>query len=122
MSTSLFDLFVVPPFINTRNNYYSLFQPLYEAQNIKSQSRYSGGSGTSQGSGDQFVYNRAPPGGQPQQGMSSISNNLSELDQLLSDLNSAQFLAEVDKKHPSSGESTIKFLNFRTPKLFLYST
>jgi len=31
--------------------------------------------------------------------MSMISNNLSELDQLLADLNSAQFMAEVDKKH-----------------------
>lgn len=38
---------------------------------------------------------------QQQQGMSVISNNLSELDQLLSDLNSAQFMAEVDKKQPS---------------------
>ncbi|XP_060575951.1 paxillin-like [Ruditapes philippinarum] len=34
--------------------------------------------------------------------MSAISNNLSELDQLLSDLNSAQFMAEVDKKNPPS--------------------
>lgn len=55
----------------------------------------------------------SPPPGQSYQhnqppGMSAISNNLSELDQLLSDLNSAQFMAEVDKKHPSSG----KFLTF----------
>lgn len=82
-------------------------QPLYEAQNIKTQSRFSGSSGTSQGSGDQNFYNRAPPGGQSQQGMSSISNNLTELDQLLSDLNSAQFLAEVDKKHPSTGPGKV---------------
>ncbi|XP_052802638.1 leupaxin-like isoform X2 [Mya arenaria] len=39
-------------------------------------------------------YQQAPP----QPDMSAISNNLSELDQLLSDLNSAQFMAEVDKK------------------------
>ena len=30
--------------------------------------------------------------------MSALSNNLSELDQLLQDLNSAQFLADVDRK------------------------
>lgn len=30
--------------------------------------------------------------------MSALSSNLSELDQLLQDLNSAQFLAEVDRK------------------------
>ena len=77
-----------------------LFQPLYESQNLKSHNRFSSSSGTSQGSGDPVFYNKAPPGGQ-QPGMSSISNNLTELDQLLSDLNSAQFLAEVDKKHPS---------------------
>lgn len=82
-------------------------QPLYEAQNVKSHNRFSSSSGTSQGSGDQVFYNRAPPGGQQQQGMSSISNNLTELDQLLSDLNSAQFLAEVDKKHPSAGNQPI---------------
>ena len=32
-----------------------------------------------------------------------ISNNLSELDQLLNDLNSAQFMAEVDKKSSQPG-------------------
>ena len=84
-----------------------LFQPLYEAQNLKSPNRFSSSSGTSQGSGDQIFYNRAPPGGQQQQGMSSISNNLTELDQLLSDLNSAQFLAEVDKKHPPAGKRKV---------------
>ena len=37
--------------------------------------------------------------------MSMISNNLSELDQLLNDLNSAQFMAEVDKKSSQPGRN-----------------
>ena len=86
------------------------FQPLYESQNLKSHNRFSSSSGTSQGSGDPIFYNKAPPGGQ-QPGMSSISNNLTELDQLLSDLNSAQFLAEVDKKHPSGSIIVVKGLS-----------
>ncbi|WAR03810.1 PAXI-like protein [Mya arenaria] len=45
-------------------------------------------------------YQQAPP----QPDMSAISNNLSELDQLLSDLNSAQFMAEVDKKSDQPAE------------------
>ena len=86
------------------------FQPLYESQNLKSHNRFSSSSGTSQGSGDPVFFNKAPPGGQ-QPGMSSISNNLTELDQLLSDLNSAQFLAEVDKKHPSGSIIVLKGLS-----------
>ncbi|KAL4223440.1 Transforming growth factor beta-1-induced transcript 1 protein [Mactra antiquata] len=51
---------------------------------------------------DHSVQNYHQPQQQQQQaGMSVISNNLSELDQLLSDLNSAQFMAEVDKKQPA---------------------
>lgn len=37
--------------------------------------------------------------------MSALSNNLSELDQLLQDLNSAQFLADVDRKSAGTGIS-----------------
>ena len=89
-----------------------------------SHNRFSSSSGTSQGSGDQVFYNRAPPGGPQtqQQGMSSISNNLNELDQLLSDLNSAQFLAEVDKKHPSTGRCLIfTLLKFEIDSFILKS-
>ncbi|KAK3084907.1 hypothetical protein FSP39_021178 [Pinctada imbricata] len=39
------------------------------------------------------------PGSQQPRQMSALSNNLSELDQLLQDLNSAQFMAEVDKRN-----------------------
>ena len=42
--------------------------------------------------------------------MSALSNNLSELDQLLQDLNSAQFMAEVDRKS-GSGEFLAYFCN-----------
>ena len=35
---------------------------------------------------------------QPPKQMSSLTNNLSELDQLLQDLNSAKFMEEVDKR------------------------
>lgn len=57
------------------------------------------------------------PGPSPAgQGMSVMSNNLSELDQLLSDLNSAQFLAEVDKKTPSSGTHWFIYLDFKLGK------
>ena len=34
--------------------------------------------------------------------MSSLSNNLSELDMLLQDLSSAQFMAEVDRRNNQS--------------------
>ncbi|BFZ04528.1 hypothetical protein BsWGS_07566 [Bradybaena similaris] len=39
--------------------------------------------------------------------MSALSNNLSELDQLLQDLNSAQFMAEVDRKSTQANEVTV---------------
>jgi len=82
-----------------------VFQPLYEPQQIKRNSshRVSSSSHSSQGSGDIPYHTRdipstnQTPASQPS--MSMISNNLSELDQLLADLNSAQFMAEVDKKH-----------------------
>ena len=65
-------------------------------------SRLSGGQGQIEG--------RA--GSEPR--MSALSNNLSELDQLLQDLNSAQFLADVDRK--SAGElfffSSLFFFSF----------
>ncbi|KAL3858007.1 hypothetical protein ACJMK2_012625 [Sinanodonta woodiana] len=47
----------------------------------------------------------APASAKPYTPGMSISNNLSELDQLLQDLNSSQFLAEVDKKHPPSAKT-----------------
>lgn len=43
--------------------------------------------------------------------MSALSNNLSELDQLLQDLNSAQFMAEVDRKSGSVNDVTSPTLN-----------
>lgn len=95
------------------NNYYFCviyIQPLYEPQQVKRNSshRVSSSSHSSQSSGD-VPYNTRdiPPATQPssgQPGMSVISNNLSELDQLLADLNSAQFMAEVDKKHAQNSK------------------
>jgi hypothetical protein len=54
-------------------------------------------SSTSRSSGHSFPE-RSPSSPAPRQ-MSQLSNNLSELDQLLQDLNSAQFMAEVDKRN-----------------------
>jgi len=39
-----------------------------------------------------------PPGGE-NKAMTPLSNNLSELDSLLQDLSSAQFMAEVDRRN-----------------------
>ncbi|XP_076452873.1 uncharacterized protein LOC143288363 isoform X3 [Babylonia areolata] len=70
-------------------SYNRYVEPIYEQQTFQvreatpssdsSESRQAGGAG----------------GGER---MSALSNNLSELDQLLQDLNSAQFLADVDRK------------------------
>ena len=63
-------------------------QPIYEEQSIHQQPQYS---------------NSAPPPAQhhpPQrQSSSGLGHNLSELDSLLESLNSAQFMAEVEKKN-----------------------
>ena len=72
-----------------------LIQPIYESQNFRMRET-TPGSDTSHSS-DAF-----PDKGRHQQGMSQLSSNLTELDQLLQDLNSAQFIADVDKKPPGS--------------------
>ncbi|XP_052220392.1 paxillin-like isoform X1 [Dreissena polymorpha] len=93
------------------------------SQNTQYQQRPGSRSSQGSGSGEGSYYGREPSqhyqqqqqqfqhytpqqqqhNHQDQTGMSMISNNLSELDQLLSDLNSAQFMAEVDKKHAQIG-------------------
>ena len=63
--------------------------------------------------------------------MSALSSNLSELDQLLQDLNSAQFMAEVDKRNsgkkfemtngfPDIDDDTADSQNTVTVLLFLW--
>jgi hypothetical protein len=79
-------------------NYLYLFlQPLYEGQQITVTRERTPSSSTSRSSGHSFPE-RSPSSPAPRQ-MSQLSNNLSELDQLLQDLNSAQFMAEVDKRN-----------------------
>lgn len=58
-------------------------------------------SSTSRSSGHSYP-SQSPSATQPRQ-MSALSSNLSELDQLLQDLNSAQFMAEVDKRNSANG-------------------
>lgn len=74
-------------------------EPLYEPQQvIRGETPSSGNSLNS----DPSYQERIPAArNQPKQ-MSALSSNLSELDQLLQDLNSAQFMAEVDKKNMSN--------------------
>ncbi|KAK7087682.1 hypothetical protein V1264_021699 [Littorina saxatilis] len=69
--------------------------PIYEQQtfNVRETTPSSDGSGQIGGAR-----------GEPR--MSALSNNLSELDQLLQDLNSAQFLSDVDKKSAVSRDSS----------------
>lgn len=50
----------------------------------------------------------APPPQEPR--TSQLSNNLSELDQLLQDLNSAQFMAEVDKRNTGKYSTSLTYL------------
>ncbi|XP_059145442.1 leupaxin-like isoform X3 [Physella acuta] len=57
-------------------------------------------------SSDQIIQQRAQVKGRGER-MSALSNNLSELDQLLQDLNSAQFMAEVDRKSSNMKEVSI---------------
>lgn len=82
-------------------------QPIYEPQNFRMRET-TPTSDTSQSSDLASI----PDKGRQQQGMSQLSSNLSELDQLLQDLNSAQFLSEVEKKS-TGGEST--YLAFFPP-------
>ncbi|OWF55345.1 Paxillin [Mizuhopecten yessoensis] len=76
-------------------------EPLYEGQSVTVIRDQTPSSGTSRSS-DPYFDNKSlasPPA--PKQ-MSTLTNNLSELDQLLQDLNSAQFMAEVDKRNVSN--------------------
>ncbi|XP_041350215.1 paxillin-like isoform X2 [Gigantopelta aegis] len=54
---------------------------------------------TTPGSDTSHSSDAFPDKGRHQQGMSQLSSNLTELDQLLQDLNSAQFIADIDKKN-----------------------
>ncbi|CAL1545825.1 unnamed protein product [Lymnaea stagnalis] len=78
--------------------------PIYEQQTFHV--REATPSSTSDSS-DQVIQQRAQVKGRGER-MSALSNNLSELDQLLQDLNSAQFMAEVDRK----SSNIITFLNY----------
>ena len=77
-----------------------VFQPAYETHMIKPQRK-----------------NPPPVAAKPNKGMavttsisqnapqrSSLSNNLSELDTLLQDLDSAQFMAEIDRRNSGTSE------------------
>ena len=57
-----------------------------------------------------------PPVPQQQPRTSQLSNNLSELDQLLQDLNSAQFMAEVDKRSSGNDPGTNFLLIYQACK------
>lgn len=62
----------------------------------------------------------APPPQEPR--TSQLSNNLSELDQLLQDLNSAQFMAEVDKRNTGRYSCYLTYLGVHNILVhFLYS-
>ena len=74
-----------------------LWQPLYEQTHVKPQ--YS--TTTVVVNNNNNASKPGPGGGGGTR--SSLSNNLSELDTLLQDLSSAQFIAEVDRRH-SGGE------------------
>ncbi|XP_076108078.1 leupaxin-like isoform X3 [Mytilus galloprovincialis] len=75
-------------------------EPLYEGQQISVTRGRTPSSSTSRSSGHSYPE-RSTSSPAPRQ-MSSISNNLTELDQLLQDLNSAQFMAEVDKRNSAN--------------------
>ncbi|XP_046551095.1 leupaxin-like isoform X1 [Haliotis rubra] len=77
-------------------------QPIYEPQNFRMRET-TPTSDTSQSSDLASL----PDKGRQQQGMSQLSSNLSELDQLLQDLNSAQFLSEVEKKSSGGKEPIV---------------
>ncbi|XP_067650259.1 paxillin-like isoform X1 [Haliotis asinina] len=77
-------------------------QPIYEPQNFRMRET-TPTSDTSQSSDLASL----PDKGRQQQGMSQLSSNLSELDQLLQDLNSAQFLSEVEKKSTGGKEPIV---------------
>ncbi|XP_013074896.2 leupaxin-like isoform X1 [Biomphalaria glabrata] len=79
-------------------------EPIYEQQTFHV--RDTTPSSTSDGS-EQITSQRAQVKVRGER-MSALSNNLSELDQLLQDLNSAQFMAEVDRK----SNKIINFLNY----------
>lgn len=66
-----------------------VLQPMYEATNIKPQ--YSTTTVVTR-------VNNQPINGAANS-RTSLSNNLSELDTLLDELSSAQFIAEVDRRH-----------------------
>lgn len=75
-------------------------EPLYEGQSVTVIRDRTPSSGTSRSSDPYFDKSPASPPAPKQ--MSTLTNNLSELDQLLQDLNSAQFMAEVDKRNVSN--------------------
>ena len=98
-------------------NDHSLFQPIYEPQNVRQVQQTvvtttaitHNAPQPSPGQGypaslpvaapQPPVYQEPGPPVVPNKHESSLSNNLSELDTLLQDLSSAQFIAEVDRRN-----------------------
>ncbi|CAG5120438.1 unnamed protein product, partial [Candidula unifasciata] len=80
-------------------------QPIYEQQtfHIREATPSSSLSDTS----DRGAVQQVRSGRDRGERMSALSSNLSELDQLLQDLNSAQFMAEVDRKSGQASEVTV---------------
>ena len=84
-------------------------QPIYETQNVKQfQQTVVTTTAVTHDAPGQGRYPSSPQAVAPQQPLyqqptkkheSALSNNLSELDTLLQDLSSAQFIAEVDRRN-----------------------
>ena len=99
------------------SNGHSSFQPIYEPQNVRQVQQTvvtttaitHNAPQPSPGQGYPVsppvaaqqppVYQEPGPPVAPKKHESSLSNNLSELDTLLQDLSSAQFIAEVDRRN-----------------------
>lgn len=81
-------------------------QPIYEPQVVRSTKSHKVEETTTSVSRTQYEVKPLPlasqqalPAAQGNKAMTPLSNNLSELDSLLQDLSSAQFMAEVDRRN-----------------------
>lgn len=78
--------------------FFFFVQPIYEPQQVRQNSqpvRAAPKPSAPQPYRQQVTLGKQSPGGN----MSALSSNLSELDSLLQDLSSAQFMAEVDRRN-----------------------